>query len=100
METANGIECFSSLNKKSSYEELSYELTKRLIDRQVCFNDEHGCSWCLGLLENVTSPSVQTTVDTTNGVLGTLKRSERPYSETAVITPTDLLKARLKKQTK
>ena len=47
--------------------------TEGLVDGQVCLDMEHGGSHDLSLFKNVTSPSVQNSVDTSNGVLGTLK---------------------------
>ena len=46
--------------------------TKGLVDRQVGLDDEHWGSGGLSLLENVSSPSVQNSVDTSNCVLGAL----------------------------
>ena len=44
-----------------------------LVDRQVGLDDEHGGAGRLRLLEHVTSPSVQHTVDSSNCVLRALK---------------------------
>ena len=44
-----------------------------LVDRQVGLDDEHGGAGGLRLLEHVTSPSVQHTVDSSNCVLRALK---------------------------
>ena len=43
------------------------------VDRQVRLDDEHGGAGRLRLLEHVTSPSVQHTVDSSNCVLRALK---------------------------
>lgn len=48
------------------------QLTERLVDRQVSLDDEHRCTGDLRLLEDDTSPSVQHTIDTTDGSLRTL----------------------------
>ena len=45
-----------------------------LVDGQVGLHHEHGGAGGLGLLEHVTSPSVEHTVDSSNCVLGALKR--------------------------
>lgn len=47
-------------------------LTKRLVDGQIRLDDKHGCTSHLHLLKDVTSPSVEHTVDASNGHLGTL----------------------------
>jgi len=49
---------------------------ERLVDGQVGFHDEHRCTRHLHFLEYVTTPTVQHTVDATNGNLGTLKQNE------------------------
>lgn len=46
--------------------------TERLVDRQVRLDDEHGRTGDLRFLEHVTTASVQHTVDTSDGGLGTL----------------------------
>lgn len=46
--------------------------TERLVDRQVGLYDEHWSTSDLRLLENVTTTSVQHTVDTTHSYLRTL----------------------------
>ncbi len=51
--------------------ELTVE-TEGLGDREISLNGEHGCSWPLLFAEYLTTPLVQATVDTTDGVLGTL----------------------------
>ena len=50
-----------------------FELTEGLVDGQVGLDDEHGSSGCLGLLEDVTTTSVQDSVDSTDCVLRALK---------------------------
>ena len=45
-----------------------------LVDGQVGLDDEHGGAGGLRLLEHVASPSVEHTVDSSNCVLGALKR--------------------------
>ena len=47
-----------------------------LVDRQVGLDDEHGGAGGLRLLEHVTSPSVQHTVDSSNCVLRALKQRD------------------------
>jgi hypothetical protein len=47
--------------------------TKRLVDRQVGLDDEHGCTGNLTLLKYVTTFSVQHSVDTSHSVLRALK---------------------------
>ncbi len=47
--------------------------TEGLVDGQVCLDNEHGSSGCLGLLEDVSTTSVQDSVDTTDGVFWALK---------------------------
>ena len=49
-------------------------LTEGLVDGQVRLDDEHGCAGCLGLLEDVTSPPVEHSVDTAHRVLRTLEK--------------------------
>lgn len=44
-----------------------------LIDGQVCLDDEHGGTCDLLFLENVSTTSVQYTVDATNGDFGALR---------------------------
>lgn len=51
--------------------EISVE-TEGLGDREVSLDGEHGCSDPLLLAEDLSTTLVQTTVDTTNGVFGTL----------------------------
>jgi len=46
--------------------------TEGLVDRKVSLNNEHGSTRSLSFFENVPSPSVQDTIDTSNGILGTL----------------------------
>ena len=45
-----------------------------LVDGQVGLDDEHGGAWGLSLLEHVTSPPVQHSVDTSDCVLRALHR--------------------------
>lgn len=52
------------------------ELTERLVDGQISFDDEHGCTGDLHLLEDVASASVEHSVDTTNRHLRTLDLTE------------------------
>ncbi|KNC26657.1 hypothetical protein FF38_01376 [Lucilia cuprina] len=42
------------------------------VDRQVGLDDEHGCADDLGFFEDMTTTSVQYTIDTTDGNFGTL----------------------------
>jgi hypothetical protein len=42
--------------------------TERFIDGQVCLNNEHGSSSNLGLFENVSTTTIEHTIDTTNGL--------------------------------
>ena len=46
---------------------------ERFVYRQVGLHHEHGGTGHLGLLEHVTTPSVEHTVDTTHGDFRTLK---------------------------
>jgi hypothetical protein len=52
-------------------------LTEGLVDGQVSLDDEHGSSGCLGLLEDVSTTSVQDSVDSTDCVFGALKFFKR-----------------------
>lgn len=47
-------------------------LTERLVDGQVSLDDEHRGSRCLGLLENVTTSTIEDSIDTSDCVFGTL----------------------------
>jgi len=53
-----------------------HEHTERLIDRQVRLDDKHWRSNNLTFFKDVTSFSVENTVDTTNRCLGTLQDTQ------------------------
>ena len=48
-----------------------------LVDGQIGLHHEHGGAGGLGLLEHMTSPSVEHTVDTSHSVLRTLREEEK-----------------------
>jgi hypothetical protein len=50
--------------------------TERLVDRQVCLDDEHGRASDLAFLENVTTTTIEYTINTTNGVFWTLNLAQ------------------------
>merc|ERR1712142_392650 len=52
--------------------DLREESAEGLVDRQVGLDHEHRCARGLSLLEHVSSPPIQDTVDSSNGVFGTL----------------------------
>ena len=51
------------------------KLTEGFVDRQVSFNDEHGCTSNLIFFEDVTSTTIEDTVDTTDSDFGALEES-------------------------
>lgn len=51
------------------------KLTEGFVDRQVSFDDEHGCAGNLIFFEDVTSTTIEDTVDTTNSDFGALDES-------------------------
>ncbi len=61
------MKCYDRESRKENYH------TEGLVDGQVCLDNEHGSSGCLGLLEDVATTSVQDSVDTADGVLWALK---------------------------